>query len=258
MGGVSDKPAGLGSRILLRNQTFPFGCHPGVPCFTRCCHNADMYLYPYDIIRMKRRLNLTSGEFLAKYTQTAYRDNPYFPSVMLKMSQAEPYACLFLNTDGCGIYADRPYSCRAYPLEPAMSRGSDMQHMVVYFLARHSYCLGHNVDRRWTVREWVLDQKMGPYHEMNSHWVAIDTIFRQNPWGEQGLESQALKMAYMACFNIDKFREFVLESSFLSRFEVPENRIEEARTSDEACMLLGFDWIRFLLTRSGPLTLKAE
>ena len=257
MENVSLKSAAASSRILLRNQTFSFACHPDVPCFTRCCRQADMYLYPYDIIRMKRQLKLSSGAFLEKYTHSAFRDNPYFPSVMLKMSATEPHACPFLSDDGCRIYEDRPYSCRAYPLEPAMSRGSDMQRMVVYFLARHPYCLGHNQDRPWTVREWVLDQKMGPYHEMNSHWVGIDSIFRQNPWGEQGIESQALKMAYMACFNIDQFREFVFESSFLDRFNLSDDQVNEARTSDETLMLLGFDWIRFMLVRSGPLTLKS-
>ena len=252
----SEKPAAPDQRILLRDQSFSFACHPEVPCFTRCCHNADMYLYPYDIIRMKHRLDLSSDIFLEKYTHSAFRDNPYFPSVMLKMSEAEPHACPFLTDDGCSIYEDRPYSCRAYPLEPAMSRNSDLQRMVVYFLARHPYCLGHEQDRQWTVNEWILDQKMEPYHEMNAHWVAMDTIFRRNPWGEQGLESQALKMAYMACFNIDKFRGFVFESSFLDRFNISDNQMQEARTSDEALMLLGFDWIRFILTRSGPLTIK--
>ena len=39
-----------GSRKLLVEDKFRFDCHPGVPCFTRCCKDADMYLYPYDII----------------------------------------------------------------------------------------------------------------------------------------------------------------------------------------------------------------
>jgi Fe-S-cluster containining protein len=253
---VSGKSAASNNRTLLRNQTFSFACHADVPCFTRCCRNADMYLYPYDIIRMKRRLKLSSRAFLEKYTHSAFRDNPYFPSVMLKMSEAEPHACPFLTDDGCRIYEDRPYSCRVYPLEPAMSRGSDAQRMVVYFLSRHAYCLGHEQEQQWTVRDWILDQKMESYHEMNSHWVTVDTIFRQNPWGEQGLESQALKMAYMACFNIDKFREFVIESTFLDRFNIPDKQVEEIRRSDESLMRLGFDWIRFMLTRSGPLTVK--
>ena len=256
MGPVSENTTASNSRILLRNQQFSFACHAEVPCFTRCCRNADMYLYPYDIIRMKRRLSISSGAFLKNYTHSAFRDNPYFPSVMLKMNADEAHDCPFLTDEGCRIYEDRPYSCRAYPLEPAISRGSDNQQLVVYFLSRQPHCLGHDQDRKWTVRHWILDQEMAPYQEMNAHWVTVDTIFRQNPWGEQGLESQALKMAYMACFNIDKFREFVFESSFLNRFNISDRRVEDARSADESLMKLGFDWIRFMLTRSGPLTIK--
>jgi len=54
---------------LERKSTFQFRCHPGVPCFTRCCRNMDIILTPYDIIRIKRRLGLTSDIFLSLYTQ---------------------------------------------------------------------------------------------------------------------------------------------------------------------------------------------
>ena len=64
-----------GNRILLEKDTFRFECHPGVACFTRCCRNADMYLYPYDIIRMKERLGISSDEFLKKHT-IFYRQSP--------------------------------------------------------------------------------------------------------------------------------------------------------------------------------------
>ncbi len=79
-------PVGDTSRYLLGNGTFRFACHSAVACFTRCCRNADMYLYPFDIIRLKQRLGLTSAEFLMQHTLTAFRENPYFPNVMLKMS----------------------------------------------------------------------------------------------------------------------------------------------------------------------------
>ena len=93
-----------------------FDCHTGVACFTRCCKDADMYLYPYDIIRMKNRLGISSDRFLKHYVIQAIRDNPYFPSLMLKMSDDEEKSCPFLSPEGCTIYKDRPFSCRAYPL----------------------------------------------------------------------------------------------------------------------------------------------
>jgi len=53
-------PNGAENRYLVGNGTFRFACHCGVECFTRCCHNADMYLYPYDNIRLKWRYAVKS------------------------------------------------------------------------------------------------------------------------------------------------------------------------------------------------------
>ncbi len=103
-------------------------------------------------------------------------------------------------------------------------------------------------------REWIEDQEMGPYERMNARWVEMDTIFRRNPWGERGVDSPALKMAIMACFNVDAFRRFVFESSFLKRFDLPGDRIEAIRESDDELLLFGFDWVAGFLTNTGPLT----
>ena len=57
----------------------------------------------------------------------------------------------------------------------------------------------------------------------------------------------------MACYDMDKFRQFVFESSFLKRFRLPDKRIEAIRSADEDLMLLGFDWVRLMLRDQGPL-----
>jgi Fe-S-cluster containining protein len=238
----------------LTKDTFCFDCHPGVSCFTRCCKNADMYLYPYDVIRMKNRLGISSNRFLEQYTFQAIRDNPYFPSLMLKMSDKDEKWCPFLSTKGCMIYKDRPFSCRAYPLERAVSRTcGERKRDVLYFIAKDSYCKGHKEFREWTIKEWIDDQKFQLYNEMNDLWVDIDTLFRANLWGPQGMDNPAFKMAFMACFNVDEFKKFVFKSTFLSRFKMDQDKIDRLQESDIELMKFGFDWIKFFLTGKGPL-----
>jgi len=246
------------NRKLSEDDTFRFDCHPGVACFTRCCKDADMYLYPYDIIRMKHNLGISSDRFLEQYTFQAFRDHPYFPNVMLKMSDTEEKSCFFLSSDGCSIYLDRPFSCRAYPLERAEARTGEDERTVIHFITNHAYCFGHRETKTWTVKEWSKDQHIQMYNDMNSLWVDIDTIFRKNPWGPQGIDSPALKMAFMACFNMDVFRTFIFESTFLSRFEVPQGRIEKWVESDIELMKFGFDWVKFFLTGTGPLSSRTN
>lgn len=246
------------NRKLLESESFIFECHPGTDCFTRCCRDADMYLYPYDIIRLKSRLALSSEQFLEQHTTTAFRDNPYFPSVMLKMSDKEDKSCPFLSSDGCRVYEDRPFSCRAYPLERAVSRVADGNRpKEMYFIVRHSHCHGHQETHRWTVAEWLEDQQIKDYNEINDRWVEIDTLFRHNPWGSEGPENPKLKMAFMACFNVDRLRTFIMESSFLERFDVMPGKIDKQREFDTDLLKFGFDWVEFFLTGKGPLKIKS-
>ena len=66
------------------------------------------------------------------------------------------------------------------------------------------------------------------------------------------MDSPALKMAFMACFNIDEFKKFIFESTFLTRFHVPRDKIDRLKASDIELMSFGFDWIKYFLTGKGP------
>ena len=58
------KGAIIPQRLGLKNK-FKFRCHAAVSCFTKCCRGIHIILTPYDAVRLKNRLGLKSGEFLA-------------------------------------------------------------------------------------------------------------------------------------------------------------------------------------------------
>ena len=64
---------------LATNDVFQFACHPGVPCFNDCCGDVNIFLTPYDIIRLKSHLKISSGEFLQKYTISPFDKKQKFP-----------------------------------------------------------------------------------------------------------------------------------------------------------------------------------
>jgi hypothetical protein len=66
---TKDRMASVEPVRLGPESTFKFKCHPGVACFTECCRDINIILTPYDIIRLKNRLDLSSEEFLALYTR---------------------------------------------------------------------------------------------------------------------------------------------------------------------------------------------
>ena len=243
--------------IPLGNGSFQFTCNNSVPCFTRCCHSADMMLYPYDIIRLKKNLGMTSEAFLVAHTTTAFRDNPYFPGVMLKMSDTQGRPCPFLTEKGCRVYPDRPYSCRAYPLEPAMSGDKAGGVTIEASVVRHTYCKGHGLGDEWTADQWMADQGMGGFNKQNAAWARVASVlYASNTFGPKGADNPAMNMAYMASYNMDTFRRFVFESSFLKRFAIPKKRLKRVKHDDVALLGLGFDWILHFLGGQGTLKEK--
>ena len=98
------------------DDKFTFACHPGVSCFNRCCNDVNIFLSPYDVLRMKKRLGMVSSDFLDKYALLPVQKDMKTPVVVLRMNDDESKACPFLTDEGCGIYSDRPWPCRMYPL----------------------------------------------------------------------------------------------------------------------------------------------
>ena len=51
-------------------------------------------------------------------------------------------------------------------------------------------------------------------------------------------------MAFMATYNIDRFRDFVFQSSFLKRYRVKSALRKKLKTDDVALLKFGFEWVK--------------
>ncbi|HDH53218.1 MAG TPA: YkgJ family cysteine cluster protein, partial [Nitrospirae bacterium] len=101
---------------LSLDAKFKFRCHKGIKCFTMCCSNIEILLTPYDVVRLKKRLKMSSDDFLGMYTFMKIDKNSSHPHAILKMSDNEERTCPFLTDEGCTVYTDRPANCRYYPV----------------------------------------------------------------------------------------------------------------------------------------------
>ena len=144
--------------LLDGDSKINFACHKKVKCYNVCCQNADVNLTPYDIIRLKKRLNLSSEEFLAQWSVPYQMDGAGLTAVKLKTNESKH--CLFLNEQGCSVYEDRPTSCRYYPLGMmARKIKEDKQASFAYALIKEDHCLGHNENHQTTVKAYQIEQK---------------------------------------------------------------------------------------------------
>ena len=53
---------------MTPEHVFTFKCHTVIACFTQCCRDITIVLTPFDILRLKKGLGVSSDEFLEKYT----------------------------------------------------------------------------------------------------------------------------------------------------------------------------------------------
>jgi Fe-S-cluster containining protein len=241
----------------LGKSAFHFRCAPDIECYMQCCRQLDLILYPYDIIRLKNKLAISSEEFMRSYTRLGPSSHPFFPSVMLLMSENEEHTCPFLDIDGCSVYEDRPTACRTYPLERAVDRSpSKARPVEYYFITNHPYCFGHKETQEWTVKTWLKDQKLQQYNGFNDLWAEIDTLFSTNPWQGEGAGGPRQQVAFMVCYNIDGFRAFVEENNIFSQFKLESSFLRILPYDDEALLKFGFEWLKYVLTGQGRLIRK--
>jgi Fe-S-cluster containining protein len=239
---------------------FKFRCHKGVKCFTRCCSNIDIMLTPYDVLRLKNRLGVSSEEFLDKHTVMRIDEKSSHPYAYLRMSDDQDRLCPFVVVpDGCTIYEDRPVSCRYYPvgqatLKKGIGSGGEGIHEEFYFFIREEHCLGYREDTDWTVRSWRDDQGAEHYDSMNREWKEI--LMRRNLPGKTELDPKKQTQFFMASYDMDRFRRFVFESRFLQVFEVPDEEVEKIMKDEVALMNFAFKYIKYLMMLDKTLKVR--
>lgn len=248
---------GIEPKKYTIESRFKFACHKGMECYTHCCSDLNIILTPYDIIRMKNRLGLTCDQFLAIYTKPEMLARTKLPVVTLKMLDDDKKSCPFITPEGCTIYEDRPLSCRYYPLGMAAFREQDIQPTEedFYFMVRESHCLGFQSDREWTVGEWRKDQGVEEYDDANHGWMEF--MLRKKSFGFQAdLSEESRGMFFMVSSNVDRLRRFIFESSFLDKYDVEKNLLEQIKTDEVALLKFGFNWLQSALFGADKVKLK--
>lgn len=229
------------------DEKFRFSCHRGLACFNTCCRDVNIFLTPYDVLRMRRRTGLSSEAFLQKYTLTLLGEDG-LPLVVIEMVEDKNKICPFVAPDGCAIYEDRPWSCRMFPVFPASSEAKE------YLIEEKAFCHGFGEDQQRSIRQWKKDQDIDPYDKENEAYKEIthhDHFQKGNT-----LDAGRSKLLYQACYDLDAFRRFLFQTRFFDKYEVEEELIEKMKNDDEELLNFAYRWLRFSLFSEDTLKLK--
>ncbi len=237
-----------------RSDAFAFACHPGLGCFNACCRELTVELSPADCARLRRALDLSSTEFLARHTRTRFEPQRGLPVVLLRMRDDPEQSCPFVGPAGCRVYEARPAACRLYPVGRATAAddGGGAPHEF-FFLIDQEPCQGFGESQRWTVQRWLTDQGLDECDRLDAPWRAFcqhPALRRRLAAGER-LTPRALAEIHQALYDIDRFRAWLAADGESERSGASPSLRRAINDDDEALLRFGLDWLtRRLLGRA--------
>ena len=233
--------------MLGDNTSFQFRCHRNVKCWNACCSNIDIPLTPYDILRLKKRLDMPSGEFLKQYSTPFEMDKDGMPGVKLKPVD-EGTACQFMTPEGCGVYEDRPTACRYYPVALlTMRRSDEYVDRSAYAMVKEKHCLGHLEETTQTIEQYRTEQGVVEYDEKAHAWRQL-IVKRKSAGPSIGKPSPVSnQLFFMASYDMDRFRAFIMSPSFNETYNIPVEVMALLIADDEALLDFGLNFLRHAL-----------
>jgi len=244
--------------LIEANTSINFRCHRDIACWNACCSNIDISLTPYDILRLKKRLGMNSSDFLVKYTEPYEMEKGGIAGVKLKPVE-NGRACQFMVPEGCSVYEDRPTACRYYPVALlSMRKQDEYTDTQGYALVREPHCLGHNEPRPITIEDYRKEQGVVEYDEHGRSWRQL--ILKKKSSGPTvGKPTQrSLQLFFMACYDLDRFREFVTSTSFNELYELPEDLQQQLRADDVALMEFGSRLMRQVMFNEMSISMRPD
>ena len=243
---------------LASDSVFRFRCHKDIACFNACCRSIDLLLTPYDILRLKNALGMTSGEFVGRYTLPFEMDAQGMPGLKMATKPGTT-ECVHLTEQGCGVYADRPAACRYYALGSMAMRKKDSSEIEdAYFVVREAHCLGHEEPHEQTVAEYRKEQGLEKYDAMNRAWRRL--IIRKRSSGPTvGAPSErSLQLFDMCSYDLDSFREFIQSPGFKALVELPPEREQELLDDEESLLSFAMRFLEQVLFGGDAVAINAE
>jgi Fe-S-cluster containining protein len=258
---IDDSP--IGESPVVPNQmsgdaVIQFRCHKGIDCFNACCKNIDIMLTPYDIIRLKQRLGITSTEFLQQYTFPFEFARNSVAGVKMKPVEGGS-ACQFMTEEGCSVYEDRPTACRYYPVGLLSTRRQDENFdRASYALVQEDHCHGHFEDRSLTIDEYRKEQGLEEYDELGRLWrQQILKVKSAGPYIGQ-MSKTSRQFFFMASYDMDRFREFIRSDGFSYTYDIDDALKEQLLNDDVELMKFGDRMIRQIMYAEETIPMKQD
>lgn len=129
-----------------------------------CCKNReDIILNGYDVVRLRKKLDITLEELIQKYAEVYIGPSSKMPLIRL-LPVGEEKRCPFLFFNKCIVHEAKPTICGLFPLGKAYTEKTEVQ----YFL--QDVPCGER-DNTQTVGEWVSDMAQSNFYTLHQYRI---------------------------------------------------------------------------------------
>jgi hypothetical protein len=168
-------------------------------------------------------------------------------------------ACQFMTDEGCSVYEDRPTACRYYPVGLlSMRRADENFDRASYALVEEDHCKGHQEDREVTIAEYRKEQGLEEYDEQGRAWRQLILKMKSAGPSIGKLSKTSLQFFFMACYDLDRFREFINSPGFEQSFVIDDATRKALMEDDLALLKFGDRMIRQVMFAEETIEKKAD
>jgi Fe-S-cluster containining protein len=230
--------------ILRDDQSFCFRCDAQVACFNLCCADLNLVLSPYDVLMLRKGLEIESRPFLENYARVAIDPETGFPEVSMAMREDAKKSCPFVTDTGCRVYQHRPSACRMYPIGQGAQVDETGQIAEQFVLVREEHCLGFQSDTRWTAQTWQADQKLEAYNRSNDLYLRM-----VDAWRKKGrpLSREQFGIAILALYRTDAFQRYIRAKGLLDRTSLSQSQKDLILQNEAECLAFAMRWFQSVI-----------
>ncbi|MDP2760588.1 MAG: hypothetical protein Q8O64_09330 [Sideroxyarcus sp.] len=112
--------------------------------------------------------------------------------------------------------------------------------------------------RRLTIDEYRKEQGVEEYDELARGWRQL--ILKKKSSGPSigKPTKRSLQLFFMACYDTDRFREFIISEGFTELYDIPPEKMRKLLTNDTEMMLFGFRFLKQVLFGENTIALHQE
>ena len=230
---------------LCGRERFSFGCHPKVPCFTECCRELELALTPYDVLRLRQELQMTSALFIERFVVVEQDEDDVWPRLYLGMVDDGRASCPFISESGCRVYSNRPGACRAYPVGRGGLLDANGNVREIHVLVREEHCKGFAESQDHTAAEWFVNQGLIEYNAINDEVLSL--LQHEQVRAGLSLTQEQRAAFFVALYKLDEFRTKVSSAAFQNKYLQDKEESGSVLADDLNLLRFGVRWLKEIL-----------